>query len=386
MNKKVLSLVLIFLVLFSFSTFASGNKEKADKESIEVVDTVVESAATVETVAEATEKVVAMIEVGTRTHEITNFDVNDTIASYKESGVEITEEQALSVLTNNALINLTLENQGYEVTDQIATYLVVSYLESALGITIETQEQLDNIISTYQIDVSSIVSNLAGTYFLNVYLNENYSDILNQEINVTEEEINNTYEMNKDIFTNSQKVKIAHVFFSFDENKTEEEVKANADSVYAKIKDGSLTFEQAVSDYSDDANTKTNAGILGWVNNTETDFEVEIASLTGNLSLVSSSYHKQLFTEDTYNKIIALKAGQITEPLKSTSGYHIFKALVRNEEKTLALKDNVYPEVSLTVYDYVEYRVGSELSSAYYNQALAQMLTDVSASAVITTY
>lgn len=386
MKKKVLSLIFVFLVLVSYSIFASGNQEKADMEGVEVVDTVVGSASTVETVADTTEKVLVKIEVGTLSEEITNLEVREVIDSYKQNGIELNEEEALTVLTNDILITLALESQGYEITDQIATSLVLSYIEGTFGITIQTQEQLDNIISQYQLDVNAIVSNLAGSYFLNSYLNENYSDILNQEITVTDEEISSVYETNKDVFKNSQKVKISHVFFRLDENLTEDEVKAMADSVYSKISSGSLTYEQAVSDYSEDMDTRANAGILGWVNNTETPFEEELAALTGNMNLASSSYHKRLFTEDTYNRIIDLKAGEVTEPLKSTAGYHIIKAIVRNEEKNLALTDAVYPEISLTVKDYVIYRIEAELSNSYYNQALAQMLTDVSSSAVITKY
>lgn len=386
MKKKVLSLIFVFLILVSYSVFASGNQEKADMEGVEVVDTVVGSASTVETVADTTEKVLVKIEVGTLSKKITNLEVREAIDSYKQNGIELNEEEALTVLTNDTLITLTLEAQGYEITDQIATSLVLSYIEGTLGITVQTQEQLDSIISQYQLDINTIISNLAGSYFLNTYLNENYSSIINQEIKVTDEEINSVYETNKDVFKNSQKVKISHVFFKLDENLTDDEVKAMADSVYSKISSGSLTYEQAVSDYSEDMDTRTNAGILGWVNNTETPFEEELAALTGNMNLASSSYHKKLFTEDTYNRIINLNAGQITEPLKSTAGYHIIKAIVRNEEKNLALTDSVYPEISLTVKDYVVYRIEAELSSAHYNQALAQMLTDVSSSAVITKY
>lgn len=386
MKKKVLTLIFVLLVLVSYSVFASGNQEKADMEGVEVVDTVVGSASTVETVADTTEKVLVKIEVGTLSKEITNLEVREAIDSYKQNGIELNEEEALTVLTNDTLITLTLEAQGYEITDQIATSLVLSYIEGTLGITVQTQEQLDSIISQYQLDINAIVSNLAGSYFLNTYLNENYSSIINQEIKVTDEEINSVYETNKEVFKNSQKVKISHVFFKLDENLTEDEVKAMADSVYSKISSGSLTYEQAVSDYSEDMDTRANAGILGWVNNTETPFEEELAALTGNMNLASSSYHKKLFTEDTYNRIINLNAGQITEPLKSTAGYHIIKAIVRNEEKNLALTDSVYPEISLTVKDYVVYRIEAELSSAHYNQALAQMLTDVSSSAVITKY
>ncbi|MCR5761723.1 MAG: peptidylprolyl isomerase [Sphaerochaetaceae bacterium] len=390
MNKKLLSLVLIFLVLIALPVFASGNKEKADEEQsevVEVVDTVVESASTVETVAEATaEKTLAKIELGTLSEEITSTDVDSLLATYKEAGIEITEAEALEYLVNQVLINLTLESQNYELTDEIATNLVVYYIQNTLGVAIESQEQLDEIISKYQIDVNTLLASLARSYFLSVYLSENYSDILNQDATPTEEEISSVYVGNKNLFKNSQKVKIAHIYFDLTEDKSEEDVKAAADAVYASIKNSSLTFEQAVTDYSEDGDTKANAGILGWVNSSETDFEKEIAALTGNLNIAASAYHKQLFTEDTYNAIIALKAGEISPVLKSSSGYHIFKALVRNEEKLLGLNDHVYPEVSLTVKQYLTYALESELVSAYENQAVAQLVTDARSSAVVTYY
>lgn len=378
MNKKFFSLILVFLVILALPVFAAGAKEEAKTEPVtepvvEVVDTVVENK----------DKVVATVTLGDFKSEIMSSDVEELKALYKENGVEATDEQVLEELISQALINLEFQVKDYQLTDELTSYLINYYFTNYLGVTLESQEQLDAFVQQYQIDLQNVVSTLASQYFLQAYLAENYNDILSQTTTPEESAVAELYNLNKDLFKNSEKVKIAHIYFEIKEDTAEADVKAKADEVYAKIKNGEVTFEKAVSDYSDDTDTNNNAGILGWVNSAETDFEKELAVLLGNYNIASSEYHKQLFTEDTYNKIIAMNAGEVSEPLKSTSGYHIFKAIVRNEEKSLGQFDAAYPEVGVTVNDYLVFRLSEALSEQYYNQAVAQMLSDLRATAEV---
>lgn len=104
------------------------------------------------------------------------------------------------------------------------------------------------------------------------------------------------------------------------------------DSIYKDIKEGKITFEQAVAKYSDDEETKYNGGKI---------FNQE----TGDSKFDNNEIDKQLFIT-----VDGMEPGEISEPVYMTTqdqkqGIRIIKLTGRSEPHVASLRDD-YPQIS----------------------------------------
>ena len=90
--------------------------------------------------------------------------------------------------------------------------------------------------------------------------------------------------------------KIQHILITAAE-RSDAEAKKRADEVVAKINAG-LSFAEAAQQYSEDTESKNNAGLI-------------------------AAYEKGVFDESFDNALASLKEGQISAPVKTQYGYHI---------------------------------------------------------------
>ena len=127
-------------------------------------------------------------------------------------------------------------------------------------------------------------------------------DLFNDLVSVTEEEI----EEEKEAFLNnfvSQK-RISHIEITYDDSNREEKLDL-VQNILLNLKNDSLNFETAVSEYSTDLSTKNNKGDLGFTDGSifPDEFENEIKKLEPNqISSVidlSTSFHILKITEKT---------------------------------------------------------------------------------------
>lgn len=108
-------------------------------------------------------------------------------------------------------------------------------------------------------------------------------------------------------------MKPSHILIKFDANiednlKRDEDAKKKIDDIYVKVKAGE-DFAKLAKEYSDDG-SKTNGGLLGWVD--------------GNVSYVP----------EFKDAMLKLKAGEVSEPVKTAYGYHIIKMNAKGDTAT----------------------------------------------------
>ena len=99
-------------------------------------------------------------------------------------------------------------------------------------------------------------------------------DLFNDLVSVTEEEI----EEEKEAFLNnfvSQK-RISHIEITYDDSNREEKLEL-AQNILLNLKNDSLNFETAVSEYSADLSTKNNKGDLGFTDGSIFPDEFELS-------------------------------------------------------------------------------------------------------------
>lgn len=129
-----------------------------------------------------------------------------------------------------------------------------------------------------------------------------------EELNTYETQLLNSY-VDKEVWDKLIKqeherskvdVNVSHIFFATPKDSNDVKVAEKAFVVYKKIKSGA-SFEETAKEISEDKQTGAKGGRVGWVNS----FQMSYPEL-----------------EEAAYKI---KAGEITEPIKTRSGYHILK-------------------------------------------------------------
>lgn len=147
-------------------------------------------------------------------------------------------------------------------------------------------------------------------------------------IEVSDKEISDYYEKNKSQFEVPESVEIAHIFVQGESSAT---------SALNEIKKG-LSFEEAVSKYSEDTSTKLNKG---------------------NLGMKPRTTLEQAFGKEFSDAVFKLTKGEVSkEIIKSQVGFHIVKLISRKkagiqtlEEAKDQIKNQLLNQKQREVYD-----------------------------------
>ncbi|PMP67466.1 MAG: hypothetical protein C0190_03235 [Thermodesulfobacterium geofontis] len=134
------------------------------------------------------------------------------------------------------------------------------------------------------------------------YLAQKYFEKMTANLKISEKEVKEYYEKNKENYKEPEGIHIKHIliFVSKDaDNATEERALKKANEIREKLLKGA-NFEELAKMYSDDTGSKNKGGDLGIIRKGQTIPEFE-------------------------KEIFKLKPGEISTPIKSPYGYHIVK-------------------------------------------------------------
>ncbi len=127
------------------------------------------------------------------------------------------------------------------------------------------------------------------------------------KVSVSPGEVNEYYKKHSQDFMQGEKVELQHILIRISTH-TEEEARQMASKIASEAKSG-VAFEELAKTYSEGAEAKE-GGKMGWV---------EKGQLMGEID----------------EKVFMLEPGQITEPIMSSLGFHIFKVL---DKTSLSIK------------------------------------------------
>lgn len=160
---------------------------------------------------------------------------------------------------------------------------------------------------------------------------------VNDKIQVSDGDIELYYKANQDQFKIPLTAKIAHILTSSQE-KAEEAQKA--------VSEG-MAFEQAVQQFSEDNASKSNNGSLGTISQGS-----QYVPTVGQ-------------APEIVERLLALDAQAVSEPIQSEKGYHLFKILEKTPERIQTLD-----EVKQRVQSLVGQRKAAELQDALLQRLL----------------
>lgn len=203
-------------------------------------------------------------------------------------------------ITKNELYNVLVAQNGKEALDSLISDKVIALevQKNNISVTDEAvQEEFQNIAAQNGGEEVFIQTLEAYGYQLDdvkkdVKKNLEVTKLLKAQITVTEDEIKNYFEENKDTYSVKEQVKASHILVD-----TEEKAK----EVKAKLLAGG-DFAELAKKYSTDTTNKEEGGDLGF-------------------------FSRGAMVEEFENAAFTLEIGKISDPVKTEHGYHIIKVV-----------------------------------------------------------
>lgn len=121
------------------------------------------------------------------------------------------------------------------------------------------------------------------------------------------------YELNKASMSSPPKIDVSHILIST-ENRSDTDAKTLAESLYEKLGDDPLIFNELVMEYSDDPSASSNKGMF-------------------------KNVKKGDMVESFEESAFALQVGEISEPVETNYGYHIIRLDAKIEPQVKSFDD-----------------------------------------------
>lgn len=277
MKKKVFGVVLVAALALQ----ACGNNEANTNGSNE--QEVTQS-------AELPDKAVAEVDG----EDISKDEYKDEISFYSAmlASQQQLKSSVVQMMIQDKLISKDLEKNNIKVDEKEANDNFLQYVQNYGG-----QEQFDKMLEDYNMNSDKFKETIKKDLMY-----KKHREWFDENNEVTDKEIKDYFEKNKDQLA---QVDASHILV--EDEKTAQEVKQ-------KLDDGE-DFAKLAKEYSKDSANAENGGQLGF-------------------------FTKSSMVKEFSDAAFKLKVGDISEPVKTTYGYHIIKV---NDKKDTAekLKDEI---------------------------------------------
>ncbi len=277
-------------------------------------------------------------------------------AVLNRKATEDEKKQILEGLIQQALLTQGAEKIGIKVSDsEVDSRLQLA--KSQLGRPV-TDDQFKAIIAQQTgMTFDQYKVELKKTMVQERYIMQEKKALLDAIKQPTDKEIADFYEQNSVYFINPEMIRMSHIFFDTRNANAQEKKKSleNAEATYKKLINGEGTFESLARTYSEDTNSSSKNGDVGFI-------------------MRNDQQTMQLFGEAFFQKLFSLKLGEANPVMESNVGYHIVRITDKIPKKFLELNDKIQPGSTETVRQ----RIISMLMIDKQQKALKQALDEIS--------
>lgn len=281
------------------------------------------------------------------TEIISSKKVNQNIAILETNAKRaLQEEEKLTVL--NSMIDSALVVQAARRANlsipmaQIKQY-GIAQVSQGVGRPLTEAEFTQIIEQQTNKPVDYYLGELEKQLLIQKYISEKGRNDFQNIPEPSEREVEAAYKREETTFINPEMLRISHIFFSFiaDMNTTprlmndseKENVRKRAEEVLRSLKNGTVTFEQAVRTNSEDNASKGKAGDVGFL----------IRNDSTALQTFGATFVEQVYT---------MSVGEY-DLIESLRGFHIVRVTDQIDKKFLKLDDQVNPVEEMTVREYI---------------------------------
>jgi len=351
------------------SVFAGGSKEDSvDTQPVVTVDQNVDTSRI--TAIKTGNSVLVTVKLYSE-DQITKSMVDSTIEEAKAAGEEMTAGDAIQLLVSQTLRNQLLAKLAESLNEEQINALVSNAImdaASSVGLSITTNDQAVQFVKeAYGLSVDEYANLVVARYLMESYISRNYADVLEAVEEPTEEQMLELYNSNLEKFNAPASLRVAHIFRTFAEREADNpDVLAIMEGIRDRIGSGSITFEKAASDYSQDPSSSQAGGLInGWLQE-------------GDQSGVAQ------LGQNGVNAVFALGVGEISDVVEGSQGYHIFKVVSRRDAKVLTMDDYLDLNEQVTVKQYIHDYLYTVLIENAYSVAYAKVIESLMEQANIT--
>ncbi len=246
---------------------------------------------------EFTQKILAVV----NNEAITQTDVDEILApiylQYKStySGDELAEkvQVAKDDILNQLIEDKLILQQAKKDKTITVTEKEIDALVDELKSKFKTVEEFDQILKNQKVTLLD----LRKRYKEQMLIKKAVSKEVLSKISIPPSEVLEYYEANKDKFAIPEQIHLRSIFLSFNE-EPKEEVEKKANEIYEQIQKG-VEFVEMVEKYSEAPNV-VDAGDMGFMKKGSLRKEIE-------------------------NIVFKLDIGKVTKPIKTSSGFYIFR-------------------------------------------------------------
>ena len=221
--------------------------------------------------------------------------VNDEVITKEELYDLLVKQngtQALDSLISEKIVKLEIEKQKIEVSDEEIEKELAEFKEYYGG-----EEAFNETIKGYGYTLEDVKKD--------VTLNMQMKKLIEPKISISEEEILEYFEGNKEMLNEEAQVKARHILV-----ETEEKAKEVKDKLSA-----GGDFSELAKEYSLDDSNKESGGNLGFFGRGQMVAEFDAVAFS-------------------------LEVGEISDPVKTSFGYHIIKVEEKKEAKEANFEEN----------------------------------------------
>jgi parvulin-like peptidyl-prolyl isomerase len=316
----------------------------------------------------------AMVKL-TKNTPITTAELDAEVLKYQNSASQNGQDpttidplQVLNLLINNELFRQGAARDGIKITDAMIDQAYATQktnIEKSYGQALN-DEQFSQLIASNFGSVDAYKKMISEQLMVDSYVRMKKSADINKPISISDTEIQSFYRKNKTQFVSPETVKLSHIFIPLSgDTNTDAKNKTLLEDVAKKIKSGTLSFEKAVVDYSQDTQSKNKAGDIGWLT---MDNKEALAGLG----------------ETFFDIAFTTEVGTISDVVSSNTGYHIIKILAYNDSKILGLTDTINPNTTSTINDYIKGQLTTSKQQETYYAAINSLVSDLRKSATVT--
>lgn len=299
-------------------------------------------------------------------------DYNRQLAMNGLPKQNISRKDMLNNMINSILILQAAERDGVKVSDADLQKVINAQIKSVEAQVRKkiTLEQFKSIVRKQTgMSWDEYIKNLKEQIIKQTYVTQKKKSLFTSIKPPTEKEIETRYQENVTKFVSPEFIRVSMVFISTLNKSSEEKasLKAKIEEAYKKLKNGEISFDDAVLKYSTDETAKYRGGDVGYIRRDD-------KNLRANLG------------EDFFNKLFELKVNEISGVLVSNTGYHIVKVTEKRAPKVLALNDTINPGQSMTVHDFLKNGIYQEKEQIALKKALEEVVKELRSEAEITIF